>query len=173
MGLIAQTISFQYQNNDTWMQPALLHYLPFSKTNIHRSVAHSTCGIPSRALMVLLSASEHSLTWGLSRAQSSMCALCLLTQTDLSGANPAFAEHTVSFSLCWQQSWRLRWKFQILPVASCFHLHMTLKSLWLPVFFFFLIHKMGKLSPYNIFAVRLNETTTAVFKGIWSYIRAK
>ena len=25
---------------------------------------------------------------------------------------------------------------------------------------------MGKLSPYNIFAVRLNKMTTAVFKGI-------
>ena len=100
MSLIAQTISFQYQSNDTWLQPAHLHCLSFTKINIHRSVAHSTCGILSRALPVLLSASEHTCSWGLSQALSSMCALCLLTQAELSGADPAFTAHTVGFSLC-------------------------------------------------------------------------
>ena len=137
MSLMAQTISFQCQSNDTWIQPAHLHCLPFTKINIHRSVAHSTCGILSRALPVLLSASEHTLSWGLSQALSSMCALCLLTQAELSGADPAFTAHTVGFSLCRQQQGDWRWKVQILPVAICFHLHMTLKSLWLPVFCFF------------------------------------
>ena len=97
--LMTQTISFQCQSNDTWIQPAHLHCLPFTKINIHRSVAHSTCGILSRALPVLLSASEHTCSWGLSQALSSMCALCLLTQEELRGTNPAFTAHTVWASI--------------------------------------------------------------------------
>lgn len=135
--LMTQTISFQCQSNDTWIQPAHLHCLPFTKINIHRSVAHSTCGILSRALPVLLSASEHTLSWGLSQAPSSMCALCLLTQAEISGADPAFTAHTVGFSLCWQKSRRLEMESSNPPSGQLFSLvHDTWISLILSIFFF-------------------------------------
>ena len=121
------------------------------------------------SLTFLLLASEQTLIWGLSQTLSSMCALCLLTQEELRGANPAFTVHTVWASILLTAvmetgDGKLRSSQWPLVFTCIWHLNLSDSQ------FFFLIYKMGELSPYNVFVVRLKEMISTKYSKVFDHI---